>query len=123
MNPGRIWLALGLIIWSLKSRETESQVTNLHKSDKQANQSSKFFIGNRFHITPRIVSPENIIQIESNWISAHCAEACKKIIEAAMGPDSECQIGKTKIFLKDSHDSILESARERAIRLWVYVCW
>nr|CAB3264162.1 unconventional myosin-VIIa-like [Phallusia mammillata] len=42
-------------------------------------------------------------------------EVCQKIIDSTMGEGSDCQVGKTKIFLKDSHDSILESSREKAV--------
>jgi len=37
------------------------------------------------------------------------------ILKKALGPKADCQIGKTKVFLKDSHDALLEIERDTAI--------
>ncbi|XP_072711428.1 unconventional myosin-VIIa isoform X2 [Ciconia boyciana] len=40
---------------------------------------------------------------------------CQRIAEAVLGKDDDWQIGKTKIFLKDHHDMLLEIERDKAI--------
>ncbi|XP_030055927.1 unconventional myosin-VIIa isoform X2 [Microcaecilia unicolor] len=40
---------------------------------------------------------------------------CQRIAEAVLGRDDDWQIGKTKIFLKDHHDMLLEIERDKAI--------
>ncbi|XP_065504735.1 unconventional myosin-VIIa isoform X1 [Caloenas nicobarica] len=40
---------------------------------------------------------------------------CQRISEAVLGKDDDWQIGKTKIFLKDHHDMLLEIERDKAI--------
>ncbi|XP_055558155.1 unconventional myosin-VIIa isoform X3 [Falco biarmicus] len=40
---------------------------------------------------------------------------CQRIAEAVLGKDGDWQIGKTKIFLKDHHDMLLEIERDKAI--------
>ncbi|XP_072432946.1 myosin VIIAa isoform X3 [Chiloscyllium punctatum] len=40
---------------------------------------------------------------------------CQRIAEAVLGQDGDWQIGKTKIFLKDHHDMLLEIERDKAI--------
>ncbi|XP_052525305.1 unconventional myosin-VIIa isoform X2 [Tympanuchus pallidicinctus] len=40
---------------------------------------------------------------------------CQRIAEAVLGMDDDWQIGKTKIFLKDHHDMLLEIERDKAI--------
>uniref|UniRef100_A0A8C8DVY8 Myosin VIIAa n=1 Tax=Oryzias sinensis TaxID=183150 RepID=A0A8C8DVY8_9TELE len=40
---------------------------------------------------------------------------CQKIAEAVLGRDDDWQMGKTKIFLKDHHDMLLEIERDKAI--------
>ncbi|XP_069748201.1 myosin VIIAa isoform X2 [Narcine bancroftii] len=40
---------------------------------------------------------------------------CQRIAEAYLGQDGDWQIGKTKIFLKDHHDMMLEIERDKAI--------
>ncbi|XP_070605585.1 unconventional myosin-VIIa isoform X3 [Erythrolamprus reginae] len=40
---------------------------------------------------------------------------CQHIAEAVLGKDDDWQIGKTKIFLKDHHDMLLEIERDKAI--------
>ncbi|XP_043929284.1 unconventional myosin-VIIa [Protopterus annectens] len=40
---------------------------------------------------------------------------CERIAEAVLGKDDDWQIGKTKIFLKDHHDMLLEIERDKAI--------
>ncbi|XP_072118705.1 myosin VIIAa isoform X1 [Mobula birostris] len=40
---------------------------------------------------------------------------CQRIAEAFLGQDGDWQIGKTKIFLKDHHDMMLEIERDKAI--------
>ncbi|XP_076812859.1 unconventional myosin-VIIa-like isoform X2 [Clavelina lepadiformis] len=47
--------------------------------------------------------------------------ACEKIIYKGLGQNTDCQIGKTKIFLKDSHDALLEIERESALTRWVII--
>uniref|UniRef100_H2YRX1 Myosin VIIA n=1 Tax=Ciona savignyi TaxID=51511 RepID=H2YRX1_CIOSA len=39
----------------------------------------------------------------------------------SLGENSDCQVGKTKVFLKDAHDARLEIARDAAISRWVIV--
>ena len=41
-------------------------------------------------------------------------EVCRKIMEQTLESD-DWQIGKTKVFLKDKHDMLLEIARENSI--------
>ncbi|KAM9853200.1 myosin VIIAa isoform 1-T1 [Aulostomus maculatus] len=40
---------------------------------------------------------------------------CERIAEAVLGRDDDWQMGKTKIFLKDHHDMLLEIERDKAI--------
>ncbi|XP_054649408.1 myosin VIIAa isoform X9 [Dunckerocampus dactyliophorus] len=40
---------------------------------------------------------------------------CQRIAEAVLGRDDDWQMGKTKIFLKDHHDMLLEIERDKAI--------
>ncbi|XP_077154831.1 unconventional myosin-VIIa [Ranitomeya variabilis] len=40
---------------------------------------------------------------------------CQRIAECVLGKDDDWQIGKTKIFLKDHHDMLLEIERDKAI--------
>ncbi|KAM5226721.1 unconventional myosin-VIIa isoform 2-T2 [Hipposideros larvatus] len=40
---------------------------------------------------------------------------CKRMAEAVLGTHDDWQIGKTKIFLKDHHDMLLEVERDKAI--------
>ncbi|XP_071990043.1 unconventional myosin-VIIa isoform X2 [Engystomops pustulosus] len=40
---------------------------------------------------------------------------CQRIAECVLGRDGDWQIGKTKIFLKDHHDMLLEIERDKAI--------
>ncbi|XP_017163537.1 myosin VIIAa isoform X5 [Poecilia reticulata] len=40
---------------------------------------------------------------------------CQRIAEAVLGKDDDWQMGKTKIFLKDHHDMLLEIERDKAI--------
>nr|XP_010298932.1 PREDICTED: unconventional myosin-VIIa [Balearica regulorum gibbericeps] len=40
---------------------------------------------------------------------------CQRIAEVVLGKDDDWQIGKTKIFLKDHHDMLLEIERDKAI--------
>ncbi|XP_068172673.1 myosin VIIAa isoform X4 [Antennarius striatus] len=40
---------------------------------------------------------------------------CQRISEAILGRDDDWQMGKTKIFLKDHHDMLLEIERDKAI--------
>uniref|UniRef100_A0ABM5FVZ3 Unconventional myosin-VIIa isoform X2 n=1 Tax=Pogona vitticeps TaxID=103695 RepID=A0ABM5FVZ3_9SAUR len=40
---------------------------------------------------------------------------CQRIAEAVLGKEDDWQIGKTKIFLKDHHDMLLEIERDKAI--------
>ncbi|XP_066444369.1 unconventional myosin-VIIa [Eleutherodactylus coqui] len=40
---------------------------------------------------------------------------CQRIAECVLGRDDDWQIGKTKIFLKDHHDMLLEIERDKAI--------
>ncbi|KAG1930768.1 unconventional myosin-VIIa [Pimephales promelas] len=40
---------------------------------------------------------------------------CQRIAEAILGRDDDWQMGKTKIFLKDHHDMLLEIERDKAI--------
>ncbi|KAM4796151.1 LOW QUALITY PROTEIN: unconventional myosin-VIIa [Rhinophrynus dorsalis] len=40
---------------------------------------------------------------------------CQRIAETVLGKDDDWQIGKTKIFLKDHHDMLLEIERDKAI--------
>ncbi|CAB1348885.1 unnamed protein product [Coregonus sp. 'balchen'] len=40
---------------------------------------------------------------------------CQRIVEAVLGRDDDWQMGKTKIFLKDHHDMLLEIERDKAI--------
>nr|XP_014348910.1 PREDICTED: unconventional myosin-VIIa [Latimeria chalumnae] len=40
---------------------------------------------------------------------------CERIAESVLGKDDDWQIGKTKIFLKDHHDMLLEIERDKAI--------
>ncbi|XP_053561574.1 unconventional myosin-VIIa [Bombina bombina] len=40
---------------------------------------------------------------------------CQRIAECVLGKDNDWQIGKTKIFLKDHHDMLLEIERDKAI--------
>ncbi|PWA22373.1 hypothetical protein CCH79_00018210 [Gambusia affinis] len=40
---------------------------------------------------------------------------CQRIAEAILGKDDDWQMGKTKIFLKDHHDMLLEIERDKAI--------
>uniref|UniRef100_A0A665TIV3 Myosin VIIAa n=1 Tax=Echeneis naucrates TaxID=173247 RepID=A0A665TIV3_ECHNA len=43
------------------------------------------------------------------------AGTCQRIAEAVLGRDDDWQMGKTKIFLKDHHDMLLEIERDKAI--------
>ncbi|OWK17901.1 hypothetical protein Celaphus_00009263, partial [Cervus elaphus hippelaphus] len=40
---------------------------------------------------------------------------CQRMAEAVLGTHDDWQIGKTKIFLKDHHDMLLEVERDKAI--------
>uniref|UniRef100_A0A674DQ99 Myosin VIIAa n=1 Tax=Salmo trutta TaxID=8032 RepID=A0A674DQ99_SALTR len=40
---------------------------------------------------------------------------CQRIVEVVLGRDDDWQMGKTKIFLKDHHDMLLEIERDKAI--------
>ncbi|XP_032751557.1 unconventional myosin-VIIa isoform X3 [Rattus rattus] len=42
-------------------------------------------------------------------------ETCQRMAEAVLGTHDDWQIGKTKIFLKDHHDMLLEVERDKAI--------
>uniref|UniRef100_H2YRX4 Myosin VIIAb n=1 Tax=Ciona savignyi TaxID=51511 RepID=H2YRX4_CIOSA len=60
--------------------------------------------------------------IDRYWLVFNCTNStsvlksgCKRIISEALGENSDCQVGKTKVFLKDAHDARLEIARDAAI--------
>ncbi|CAG0899982.1 unnamed protein product, partial [Cyprideis torosa] len=44
-----------------------------------------------------------------------CEAAASKICAAVLGPKSDYQLGKTKVFLKDAHDLFLEQERDRML--------
>ena len=64
------------------------------------------------------------------FIQADCKEASRRICAAVLG-QQDYQLGHSKVFLKDAHDTILEQERERiltksvlilqrAIKGWIY---
>ncbi|XP_078485190.1 unconventional myosin-VIIa-like isoform X1 [Ciona intestinalis] len=59
--------------------------------------------------------------LKPSKLENHHIAACKKIIIGALGDASDCQVGKTKVFLKDAHDARLEIERDSAISRWVIV--
>uniref|UniRef100_H2YRW8 Uncharacterized protein n=1 Tax=Ciona savignyi TaxID=51511 RepID=H2YRW8_CIOSA len=67
----------------------------------------------RYRMTVRGIRPS---KLENDHIAG-----CKRIISEALGENSDCQVGKTKVFLKDAHDARLEIARDAAISRWVIV--
>ena len=42
-------------------------------------------------------------------------DGCKKILSKVLGEKSDWQIGKTKVFIKDSQDALLDSFREQML--------
>ncbi|XP_039203056.1 unconventional myosin-VIIb isoform X1 [Crotalus tigris] len=59
----------------------------------------------------RVLQPLSAGEQLKNDVRQSCACICKKVME-----DEDWKIGKTKVFLKDYHDTVLEVQRDKALR-------